>query len=77
VLSPFDSYKAHVHFESTYKFDMHKNEEQCEGGKMEVDLVVTLESWLTKLEITSNIGIFFYVANNKVEGVTFVLASTL
>jgi hypothetical protein len=43
-MPPFDSDRANVHFESAFEFDMHKNEEQCEGERMEVDLVVALES---------------------------------
>jgi hypothetical protein len=41
-MPPFDFDRAHVHFESTSESDMHKNEEQCEGKKMEVDLMVAL-----------------------------------
>jgi hypothetical protein len=43
-MPPFDSNTAHVHFEFAFEFDLHKSEEQCEGERMEVDLVVALKS---------------------------------
>jgi hypothetical protein len=43
--------------------DMYKNEEHSEGGEVEVDLMVALESHLIEPEVTPSIGIFFNVTN--------------
>jgi preprotein translocase subunit SecE len=46
---------------------MHRSEEQSEGGQMEVDLVVALELWPTKLEMTSGTGIVLVLLTFMVE----------
>jgi hypothetical protein len=58
---------------------MHGIEEQSEGGKMEVDLVVTPELKPIKHKVTFDIENFFGAADDygEVEGVALVVASTL
>jgi hypothetical protein len=55
---------------------MHGSEEYSEGGKIEVDSVVTPELWPTKPEVVPGTGVFFGAANGsgKLKGTTLVLA---
>ncbi len=57
VMSPFDFGKAQVQFGFASKPDMHRSEEQNEGEKMEVDLVVALELQPIKCEVIFGTGI--------------------
>ncbi len=67
VMPPFHYGKVQVQFGSAFEFGTHRNEEQSEGGQMETDLVVALESHPTKLEATFGIGNIFgttYLSSN-------------
>ncbi len=57
VMSPFDFDKAQVQFGFASESSMHRSEEQNEGEKLEVDLVVALELQPTKLEVIFGTGI--------------------
>ncbi len=66
-MPPFHYGKVQVQFGSAFEFGTHRNEEQSEGGQMETDLVVALESHPTKLEATFGIGNIFgttYLSSN-------------
>jgi hypothetical protein len=78
-MPPFGFDRAQAHYVSTSKSSTHESEEQIEGGKMGVDLVVAPKLWPTKPKITSGIGIFFGATNNfgKAEGATHVIALML
>jgi len=56
---PFNFGKTQAQSILESKFDTHSHEKHSEGMRMEVDLVVALESHLNKLEVASNIGIIF------------------
>jgi hypothetical protein len=59
MMSPFDFDKTQAHSKFASKFNMHGNEEHNESEKMEVDLVVALESQPIELKVISSDGIFF------------------
>jgi len=67
VMLPFKLDKTLTHSRFAFEFGSQRNEEQNEGKKMEVDLVVALEPWPNKLEVTSDTRIFFNTANGSSE----------
>lgn len=63
VMPLFYSSKVETPFVSTTKFNTQQNEEQNEGGQMEVNSVVALKFHLVELEVTSDIGNILNIAN--------------
>jgi len=59
----FYSSKVETPFVSTTKFNTQQDEEQSEGGQMEVNSVVALKFHLVELEVTSDIGNILNIAN--------------
>jgi len=64
VMLPFKPSETQTHFGFASKFGMHGSEEQNEGRKMEVDLVIALELRPIGSEIVFGTGIFFGGVNN-------------
>ncbi len=58
-----DSSKVETPFGSTTKFNTQQNEEQNEGGQMEVNFVVALKFHLAELEVTFDIGNILNITN--------------
>ncbi len=69
-MPPFNFSKVQTHSRFTSKSDRRGNEEQIEGGKMEVDSVVALKSRPIEPKVTSNTEILSGVAHgfSKVKG---------
>ncbi len=79
LMLPFNSNKVQTHSRFAFESITHGNEEHNEGGKMDVDLVVALESWPTEPKVTSNTEIFSDVVDNSSEakGATPIPTSTI
>lgn len=70
VTPPFKPSKVQTHSMLTSEFSSERSEEQSEGSKMEMYLVVALEPQPTELEVTFSIGLFFGIVDGfgEIEG---------